>query len=154
MQHINRRQLMKLAGFSTAALAGVGLGSVGQALLERRDALRFRAMVGLPQAPLPSYATYVVEGALDLASRSGVIASRVLAGHPDARSEIGLPGLGRIITVTGIQERGNQLTIHGVIEDRSQLQRGESAQVDLVLDRARGVIQAPLGGRSVTLTMT
>jgi hypothetical protein len=65
-----------------------------------------------------------------------------------------LPGLGRIITVTGIQERGNQLTIHGVIEDRSQLQRGESAQVDLVLDRARGVIQAPLGGRSVTLTMT
>ena len=93
------------------------MAAVGRSLLDRPEAFRFRATLGLPEPPLPSYATYVVEGALDLASQSGVITSRVLAGHPGARSDIGLPGLARIVTVTGVDERDAQLTIRGLIED-------------------------------------
>jgi len=146
MQQMKRRRLFELAGLSTAVLAGFGIGRVGRSLFDRPEPFRFRATLGLPEPPLPSYATYVVEGALDLASQSGVVTSRVLAGHPGARSEIGLPGLARIVTVTGVDERG-------LIEDRSQLQPGENYHVELVIDRARGVIQAPFGNRSVVLTL-
>src|SRR5438067_13856465 len=145
MQQMKRRRLFKLAGLGTAVLAGVGVPSLGRS----PEAFRFRATLGLPQAPLPSYATYVVEGALDLARQTGIVTTRVLAGHPGAQSEIGLPGLARIVKVTGVREQGNQLTISGLIEDRSQLQAGENYQVEMVVDRARGVVQAPFAGRSV-----
>jgi hypothetical protein len=153
MQHINRRQLIKFAGLSTAALAAIGVPTAGRRSFSQPEAFRFRATLGLPEPPLPSYATYVVEGALDLASKTGVVVARVLAGHPDAQSDVGLPGLGRIVTVTGIEERGSQLAIHGVIEDRSQLQVGENYKVELVLDRDHGVVHAPFGNRSVVLTL-
>jgi len=81
------------------------------------------------------------------------VASRVLAGHPGAPSDIGLPGLGRIVNVTAVDDRGSQFTVRGLIEDRSQLQPGENHQVELVIDRARGVLQAPFGSRSVMLTL-
>ena len=154
MQPLKRRRLFELAGLSTAVLAGFGIGRVGRSLFDRpAEAFRFRATLGLPQPPLPSYATYVVEGALDLAHQTGVVTSRVMAGHPGAQSEIGLPGLARTVTVIGVDDRDSQLTIRGLIEDRSQLQPGENYQVELVVDRARGVIQAPFGNRSVTLTL-
>lgn len=153
MQQMKRRRLLELAGISTAVLAGFGIGRVGRSLLDRPEPFQFRAALGLPEAPLPSYATYVVEGALDLASQSGVVTSRVMAGHPGARSEIGLPGLARVVTVTGVDQRDTQLTIRGVIEDRSQLQPGEDYHVELVIDRARGVVQAPFANRTVTLPL-
>ena len=154
MQPLKRRRLFELAGLSTAVLAGFGIGRVGRSLFDRPDeAFRFRATLGLPQSPLPSYATYVVEGALDLARQTGVVTSRVMAGHPGAQSEIGLPGLARTVTVIGVDERDTQLTIRGLMEDRSQLQPGENHHVELVIDRARGVVQAPFGNRSVILTL-
>ncbi len=153
MHQMKRRRLFELAGLSTAALAALGIGGVGRSLFDRPEPFRFRATLGLPERPLPSYATYVIEGALDLANQTGVVTSRVLAGHPGARSEIGLPGLARIVTVTGVDERDTQLTIRGLIEDRSQLQPGENYHVELVIDRARGVVQAPFGNRSVILTL-
>ena len=153
MQQMKRRRLFELAGLSTAVLAGFGIGRVGRSLFDRPEAFRFRATLGLPEPPLPSYATYVVEGTLDLARQSGVVTSRVMAGHPGARSDIGLPGLARVVTVTGVDERDTQLTIRGLIEDRSQLQPGENHEVQLVIDRTRGVLQAPFGNRSVILTL-
>jgi hypothetical protein len=142
-----------LAAVGTAFAAGVAIPSVGRLLIEQPDLFRFRATLGLPEPPLPSYATYIVEGAVDLAAATGLVTSRVLAGHPGAPSDIGLPGLGRIVTVTGVDAGPSQITIRGLIEDRSQLQPGESHQVELVIDRARGVLQAPFGNRSVVLTM-
>ena len=153
MQQMNRRHLFKLAGAGTVLAAGVAIPTVGRLRLGQPDLFGFRATLGLPEPPLPSYATYVVEGTLNLAAGTGLVTSRLLAGHPGAQSEIGLPGLGRIINVTGVDDRGSQLIVRGLIEDRSQLQPGENHQVELVIDRARGLVQAPFGSRAVVLTL-
>jgi hypothetical protein len=153
MQHMNRRHLVKIAAVGTVAAAGVGVPTLGRSVLEQTDVFQFRATLGLPEPPLPSYATYVIEGSVNLVRGTGLVASRVVAGHPGASSEIGLPGLGRIMTLTGIENNGSQLTLRGLIEDRSQLQAGEDHRVELVIDRARGVVQAPFGSRSVVLTL-
>src|SRR5439155_12116907 len=90
----------------------------------------FRGVAGLPEAPLPSYATHVVEGRVDVKNGSGLVTSRVLAGHPEATSLVGLPGLARMIRVTSVDAQDQRLRLRGVIEDRSQLRRGESATVE------------------------
>ena len=112
-----------------------------------------RPAVGLPQPPLPSYATQVVEGTVDLAKESGLVTSRVLAGHPGATSHIGLPGLARVIRVIGINAQGERLRLQGVIEDRSQLRPGESPQVEIVVDQKRGLLYAPFLGRQLELKL-
>ncbi len=88
-----------------------------------------------------------------IAPGTGLVTSRVLAGHPGAPSEIGLPGLTRIIRVVAVEKQGSILNLSGVVEDRSQLQPGESPQIELVVDRERGVVQAPFVGRPVALTL-
>jgi len=153
VEHINRRKVFKLASLGSAVAVGTALPVVGLPALERMDRVTFRASIGLPEAPLPSYATYVVEGTLDLINGSGLITGRVLAGHPDAQSDIGLPGLTRVIRVLGVDGRDGQLAVRGVVEDRSQLQPGESAQVEILIDRKQGMVQAPFAGRTVTLSM-
>jgi hypothetical protein len=156
MNNIDRRRLIKLAGVGSAVAATAALPVIGQRAAQagpEANVFGFRATLGLPEAPLPSYATYVVEGSLNLASGTGLITSRVLAGHPGDPSEIGLPGTARVIKVTQVQATGAQLEVRGVIEDRAQLQPGESAQVQLTIDRVRGVLLAPFGGRIVTLAV-
>jgi hypothetical protein len=153
MQQLLRRRLLKLAGLGTVLAAGGSMPAFRGAAFHPAEVFHVRATLGVPESPLPSYATYVIEGSLNLARGTGLLASRVLAGHPGAASEIGLPGLGRMINITGVEEHGAQLTVRGLIEDRSQLQPGESYQVQVVIDRARGVVQAPFGSKSVALTL-
>ena len=153
MQQVNRRHLFKLAGIGTVMAAGIGIPTVVRLPNERQEQFQFRATLGLPEAPLPSYATYLIEGTVDLVAGTGLVASRVLAGHPDAQSNIGLPGLGRIMAITQVEERGSQLVLRGLVQDRSQLQPGESAEVELVVDRARQTSQAPFGRESVVLRL-
>jgi len=156
MQQVNRRRLIKLAGVGTVVAAGVAIPSVGRLRneIQNQNQYQFRATLGLPEPPLPSYATYLMEGMVDLVGGTGLVASRILAGHPDAQSNVGLPGLGRIIAVTHVEERGAQLTLRGVVQDRSQLQPGENPQVNIVIDRERGVVQAPFGRESVVLRLS
>ena len=154
MQHVNRRRLFKLAGIGTIVAAGVAVPTVGRLRDNGQNQFQFRAVVGLPKPPLPSYATYVMEGTLDLAAGRGLLTSRVLAGHPDGVSDIGLPGLGRIIAVTHVEQRGSQLAVRGLVQDRSQLQPGENPQVEVVIDRSRGIVEAPFGRESVVLTLS
>jgi hypothetical protein len=154
MKNMDRRRLFKLAGVGSALAAGAALPVVGRMVTQPEPGVfGFRASLGLPQAPLPNYATYVVEGTLNLATGVGLITSRLLAGHPDGPSEIGLPGLARIVKVTQIEANGAEINVRGVVEDRSQLRPGESATVDLVINRSRGTVLAPFGGRTVTLNV-
>src|SRR5438067_11520176 len=113
MKHIDRRRLFKLAGVGTALAAGVAFPVVGQiANQESRgqdtNVFGFRATLGLPEPPLPNYATYVVEGTVNLATGIGLVTTRMLAGHPGAPSEIGLPGLARIMRVVSVESQGSQ----------------------------------------------
>jgi len=153
MQNMDRRRMFILAGAGSVVAAGVALPVVGRIASQESTVFGFRGTLGLPESPLPSYATFVIEGTVNLATGTGLATSRVLAGHPGAPSEIGLPGLTRIIRVTGVDKEGSQLSMRGVVEDRSQLQAGESAQVELVVDRDRRVVQAPFVGRPVSLTL-
>jgi hypothetical protein len=153
MQHVNRRHLLKLAGIGTVMAAGIGVPAVVQQRDERQAQLQFRSELGLPEAPLPTYATYLLEGTVDLAAGTGLVVSRVLAGHPDAQSDIGLPGMGRIMAITRVEERGPQLVLSGLVQDRSQLQPGESPEVELIIDRVQKTVQAPFGRESVLLRL-
>src|SRR5215831_7238855 len=78
----DRRGLIKLAAAGSAAIAGVPLGRAVTA--QTPDDVRFNAVAGLPQPPLPNYATHRVEGSVNLQSGTGMITSRVVAGHPGA----------------------------------------------------------------------
>jgi hypothetical protein len=90
--------------------AGAAFPVVGRRATQESNLFGFRATLGLPEPPLPSYATYVVEDSINLATGSGLVTSRVLAGHPGAVSEIGLPGLGRIVRVVGVDNQGSQFS--------------------------------------------
>ena len=153
MKNIDRRRMFKLAGAGSVVAAGAALPVVGRTATQEANVFGFRATLGLPESPLPNYATYVVEGTVNLATGTGLVTTRVLAGHPGAPSEIGLPGLTRIIRVVAVEKQGSILNLSGVVEDRSQLQPGESPQIELVVDRERGVVQAPFVGRPVALTL-
>jgi hypothetical protein len=154
MKRMDRRSFLRLAGgWWAAAPVLAGLPLVGRGARQQSDIVRFRASVGLPRPPLPSYATQIVEGTVDLASESGLVTSRVLAGYPGATSDIGLPGLARVIRVTGVNAQGERLRLRGVIEDRSQLRPGESPQVEIVVDRTRGLVQAPFMGQQFELEL-
>src|SRR5205823_13660739 len=76
--------------FAHVARAEIPQGALG----DQSGGFSFRAAGGLPEAPLPSYATQVVEGQVDVARGTGLVTSRVLAGHPGETSLVGLPGLG------------------------------------------------------------
>src|SRR5438093_687238 len=121
MEQMDRSTFMKLAGAGSVAAAVPLAGKLGRPGDER---LQFRAVGGLPKAPLPSYATHLVEGTVDLRSGTGVVTTRVLAGHPGGTSGVGLPGLARIIRIDRVDDERDRYRLTGVIEDRSQLGRG------------------------------
>jgi|SRR5579859_260438 len=155
MKGINRRSFLKLAG-AGSAVAAAGVNLPGVSLLAgsaQASTLTFRAVAGLPAKPLPSYASYVVEGHVNLVARSGVVTKRLIAGGPEDMSAIALPGLSRIVRVTDVREANNGLHITGVVDDRSQLQRGESATVEFHVDRDQGALHTDFVGHAVELRL-
>jgi len=153
MNKMDRKTFMKVAGAGSVAAAAAGGGAplVAQLLRKDGDTPHFSAMGGLPQKKLPSYATHFVEGRVDLRTGLGTVTSRIVAGHPGDASMIGLPGLSRVYRITSVDGRGGQYKLAGVVEDRSTLHRGENAAVEIVVDRNKGTVKAPLGARSVSL---
>ena len=83
MKNMDRRRMFKLAGAGSVIAAGAALPVVGRIASQESNVFGFRATLGLPESPLPSYATYVVEGTVNLATGTGLVTSRLLAGHPD-----------------------------------------------------------------------
>jgi hypothetical protein len=161
MKGINRRRFLQLAGAGTlaAATAGATAGVPGLSTATRLSAtskqgrFNFRAVTGLPSKPLPSYASYVLEGQVDLTTHSGVITRTVFAGHPEAMSTVALPGLSRIIRITDVQALGWTFRVLGVVDDRSQLQQGESRVFDLLIDPAQGLARTSSLGSPIVLQL-
>ena len=155
MEKLNRRKFLKVAGASSAIAAGAVLPSSG--LLAKSAAtngtVTFRAVAGMPQKPLPNYASYVIEGHVNLDARTGVITRSVFAGAPETMSTVALPGMSRIARITDVVEEAGLLRITGVVNDRSQLRRGESPTFTVFMDRSLGTVKAEFFGNSVTLLM-
>lgn len=156
MEKLNRRKFLKVAGASSAVAAGAALPSAGllTGSAATHGTVTFRAVAGMPQKPLPNYASYVIEGHVNLDTRSGVITKSVFAGAPEMMSTVALPGMSRIARVTDVAVEGNMLRITGVVDDRSQLRRGESNTFIALLDRSLGTVKAEFFGDSVTLLLT
>jgi len=154
MDEINRRNFLKIVGVGSGAVAaGAVVPTLGMPRWTGNDALSFRAVAGLPAEPLPAYASYVLEGSVNLASRTGLVSRTVLAGAPDAMSDIALPGLSQTIRVTDVRPAGGALRIQGIVSDRFQVRRGESPTVEILVDRLRGIVRAPFFGSIVTLNL-
>ena len=115
--------------------------------------LHFRAETGLPGRPWPAYATAMAEGSIDLRSGTGFVATRVLAGQPGSRADIGLPGTSRLVRITTARAGGSSVYLHGVVEDRSTLATGESARQNFVLDQAGGRFRAVIAGTEMSLVL-
>jgi hypothetical protein len=157
MKGINRRRFLQLAGAGSLAAATAGVTDLSTATrltaTSKQGTYTFRAVTGLPSKPLPSYASYVLEGHVDLTTRSGVMTKTVFAGHPESMSTVALPGLSRIIRITDVQELGGTFRVLGVVDDRSQLQRGENRNFDLLIDPARGIVRTSSLGSPLMLQL-
>jgi hypothetical protein len=165
MSGIQRRKFLKLAGAGSVAVAAAGAGALGVSSLKSESAAKilgdnvktsviaFRAVVGMPQEPLPSYASYVVEGHVDLATQSGVITKKVFAGAPEVMSTIAFPGLSQIVRVTEVRDSGGTLQIKGLVDDRSQLQPGESPEFEMRVDPTKQQVQATFFGSQAVLQL-
>ena len=88
MKTMDRRDFLKIAGAGTAALAaGAAMPVAGFFGWTGNNVVRFRAVTGMPTAPLPTYASYVIEGHVDIRARMGTLAKSLHAGAPNAMSE-------------------------------------------------------------------
>jgi hypothetical protein len=85
--------------------------------------------------------------------RSGIMTKTIFAGQPGAMSTVALPGLSRIIRITDVEALGGTFRILGVVDDRSQLRRGESRSFDLFIDPAQGLATTSSLGSSVVLQL-
>ncbi len=150
MKALDRRTFLKLAGGSSIGAAAVALSGAAVRLPGAATYLTFRASAGLPARPLPSMVTKIVEGHVDLETGNGLVSSRVLAGYP-VPSQIALPGLTRLIRITAATQQDDLVRLTGVVDDRSQLLRGESPSLEILIDRKLGTVTAPLAGQNVTL---
>jgi hypothetical protein len=153
MQKTNRRNFLKLAGAGGAIAAGAAVPAMGQLLSDRTGPIAIRAIGGVPAAPLPSYASYVLDGYIDPARKTGTLTRTVLAGHPDAISAIALPGLSQTVQVTDVRLIGSQILVRGVIVDRSQLGAGEGSDLEITIDRKAGVVWTKSGTNEMKLDL-
>ncbi|HWG65516.1 MAG TPA: twin-arginine translocation signal domain-containing protein [Streptosporangiaceae bacterium] len=146
---LGRREFLKAAGGGAAAagLTGV-LTSTAAATPDKashtnhKTTLTLRAATELPEKPLHSHFTHAIEGSVDLATGSGLITTRVLAGPPPMQG-MALPGLTRVIRVTQARSEGQVVRLQGHIEDRATLRPGQSPNVQVTVDLGRRLVHAP-----------
>lgn len=154
MKKVNRRQFLRAAGAGSAVIAAAAVLPVAGLLTwNAKDVLKFRAVVGLPRAPLPSYMSYVIEGQVDLASRTGQLSKTIYAGAPDAMSTIAIPGTARMVKVSGVTRQDGLVTLRGAIDDRSMLLPGEAPNFEILLDRSNGVARGDFFGTGVMMRL-
>jgi hypothetical protein len=153
MQKTSRRSFLKLAGAGTAIAASAAVPGVATVFDDRTGRVAIRAIGGVPAGPLPTYATYALDGYVDPAGQTGTLTRTVFAGNPEAVSRIALPGLSRTVLVTGVSHEDRTLHVTGTVADRSQLLPGESADIDIWIDRTAGVVRMRSGASEMELTL-
>jgi len=154
MKTLARRDFLKMAGAGAATvIAGAAVPVSGYFAWMGKNAMRFRAVAGMPRAPWPAYASYVIEGKVDMKKRSGSLVKSIYAGAPDAMSGIAFPGTVRSVRITSVQESGNTMTIGGEIADRTSLLKGESPAFSIVVDRSHGLAHADFLGHNVVMKL-
>src|SRR5256885_15315857 len=159
MNGINRRRFLQLAGAGSLAAASAGAAVVLPKLPKaprltantHAGTFTFRAVAGVPSRPLPSYASYVIQGHVDLNTKTGIVTKTVMAGHPEGISNVALPGMSRIVRITEVEVLGGTYYIKGVIDDRSQLLRGESANFEMHIDPTTKIAHAVFFGNEIQL---
>ena len=130
-----------------------GVLTSGRVIQASKNKLKFRAVGGLPQGVFPSYASYVIEGTIDLRTHSGVATKNVFAGPPEGMSTIALPGLSRTIRITEVEDSGSVVRVKGVVDDRSRLHQGESPYVDITVDSGRETASSSFMNSQVSLKL-
>ena len=152
MSDFKRRDFLKLAGAGGAVIAGSGLAVLKLVGSSRTgDTFTFRAVAGLPARPLPAYATYVLDGQVDLLTGTGVVRRTLYAGAPEAMSAVTFDELSRDLRVTSVQGTPPRLTLEAVLDGR--LHPGESPTATIVVDQVSGEVRAPFVGRDVDMVL-
>ena len=155
MDKIERRKFLKVTGAGVAGAAALSaLGPLATLVASLKDGvLDFRAVTGLPSGPLPAYASYVLEGRVNLRKKSGVMSRSLVAGAPQAMSTIAFPGVARSATVTSVRVTDRVVRITGRIDNPAQLLKGESPVAEITLDRSKGLAWAQFFGSDVTMRL-
>ena len=153
MSRTTRRKFLRLAGIGTAAAASAAIPAATTLAGARARTMSVRAIGAVPAAPLPAYASYVLDGYVDAARKTGVLTRTVFAGAPGAVSAIALPGLSRTVRVVDAREDVGGVMVRGVIDDRSQLLRGESDEMTIWIDRIANTVRARSGSSEVKLSL-
>jgi hypothetical protein len=149
---VDRRNFLKLAAKGSALAAAAAVVPLSGVLRwTGQGALKFRAVAGLPRNPLPTYATFVVEGTVDLDRATGLITKSLYAGAPQAMSNILFPGTARTIRITTVDRSANQLRLAGVVDPSEELTARENRNVTIVIDTGQKVAHADFLGTAVVL---
>ncbi len=152
MKPVDRRNFLKLAAKGSALAAAAAVLPISGVLRwTGQGALKFRAVAGLPRNPLPTYATFVVEGSVDLDRRSGIVTKSLYAGAPQAMSNILFPGTARTIRVTTVDRSANQVRLVGVIDAGEALKPRENRNCTIVIDTNQKLAHADFLGTAVVL---
>lgn len=153
MNTLSRRRFLVLTGAGVVAVAAGGITLAVRQLTNSgsKSTLSFQAVTGLPSKPLLSYASYVISGSVNVSNGMGTITKYVYAGPPESMTNISL--LTRVVRVTGVRQEGSAWHISGVIDNQAQLQKGENASVELLLDSTQNVVQATFLGSPIQLKL-
>jgi len=149
---VDRRNFLKLAAKGSAVAAAAAIMPLSGVLKwTSQAALKFRAVAGLPRNPLPTYATFVIEGTVDLDRGTGIVTKSLYAGAPQAMSNILFPGTARTIRVTTVDRSANQVRLGGVVDAGEALGGRENRNVTIVIDTSQKVAHADFLGTAVVL---
>jgi hypothetical protein len=151
MALVDRRKFLKMAAAGSAVAAAATALPIGILTWANPNTLKFRAVIGMPKAPLPPYASFVISGSVDLGQGTGTVRKSLYFGAPEAMSNILFPGTERLIRVTAVRRSGDTVQISGMVNGGQKLGPRESPNVLIAIDRRKGLAQADFLGRQMVL---
>jgi hypothetical protein len=149
---VDRRNFLRLAAKGSALAAAASVLPISGVLRWTGQAtMKFRAVVGLPKNPLPTYATFAVEGMVDLDRGTGTVTKSLYAGAPQAMSNILFPGTSRTIRITSVEHSASGLQLAGVVDGGEALTARENRNITIAIDTSQHVAHADFLGTPLVL---